>query len=126
MTAYLQSILYAIVYLSRGLHTCTAVMHSPLHQAGFLASNVRLLVIADEFLLLFVWKFYKISMTCITHHQTYRWKAMFDCWGCLCVCSAWSIQWCGNICKWRSLPSIRNWQSYESCCRSGEIGFHSV
>jgi len=26
MTAYLQSILYTIVYLSRGLHTCTAVV----------------------------------------------------------------------------------------------------
>jgi len=39
---------------------------------------------------------------------------------------AWSIQWFGNISKWRSLPSIRNWQSYAACCRSGEVGFHSV
>jgi len=60
MTAYLQSMLYAIVYLSRGLHTCTAVMHLPkLHQAGFIESNVRLLVIADELFVDVCMKVYK-------------------------------------------------------------------
>jgi len=52
-------------------------------------------------------------------------KTELDCWGCLCVCSAWNIQWHGNISKWRSLSVIRNWQSYEACC-SGELGFDSV
>jgi len=33
-------------------------------------------------------------------------------WGCLCVCLAWSIKWCGNVSRWYSLPRISNWQSY--------------
>jgi len=60
---------HAIVRLSRGLHKWTAVLNLLLRQEDSLASNVRSLVITDECLLLFVWNFYKISLTCITHHQ---------------------------------------------------------